>query len=100
MPWVAITTYISPTNTHAQIATHLGAITGVHEITGNVVGTTDVQTLTSKTFNDTSTTFQNSSVNAKKIQFSATNVTSGPRSLYTGQNLILVVILASLLYNT
>ena len=65
------------TNTHAQIDTHIGASSSVHGISSSVVGASDTQTLTNKTFNDTQTTFQNSSVNAKKFKFSATNVTSG-----------------------
>ena len=43
------------TNNHAQIDIHLGASSNTHGVLGNIVGTSDVQTLTNKTLDITNT---------------------------------------------
>lgn len=65
------------TNTHSQIDTHLSSTSGTHGVVGSFVGTSDTQTLTNKTFTDSTTYFQNNGDNTKKIQFSLFNITSG-----------------------
>ncbi|MGR3310669.1 MAG: hypothetical protein ACUZ77_07825 [Candidatus Brocadiales bacterium] len=63
-------------NTHSTIDTHLAA-TATHGATGAVVGTTNTQTLTNKTFNDNVTTFQDNTDNTKKMLFQLASITTG-----------------------
>jgi hypothetical protein len=62
-------------NIQTQITNHLNATT-VHGISGNVVGTTDAQTLTNKTFTDNTTYFQDNLDITKKLQFQLHDITT------------------------
>lgn len=70
------------TNTHAQIDTHLSS-TAAHGATGAVVGTTNTQTLSSKTLAAGTTKFQDGTDVTKYAQFSVANVATGTTRTYS-----------------
>lgn len=67
-------------------ASHGSVTTGVHGVSGNVVGTTDAQTLTNKTLTDSTTWFQDNADTTKKLQFELSGITSGATRTMTIPN--------------
>lgn len=70
--------YVATTAFEASgsIATH-AALTTTHGVSGTIVGTSDTQTLTNKTFTDSTTYFQDNNNNTRKMQFELSGITAG-----------------------
>jgi hypothetical protein len=82
----AIQTQLNDKAAAGDLTTHTGASTGVHGVTGSVVGTTDTQTLSSKTLtspvvsglalSDSSVVFEGSSADDNETTLTVTNPTA------------------------
>jgi hypothetical protein len=82
----AIQTQLNDKASSGDLTTHTGASTGVHGVTGSVVGTTDTQTLSSKTLtspvvsglalSDSSIVFEGSSADDNETTLTVTNPTA------------------------
>lgn len=59
----------------AVLSAHV-ASTATHGVTGDIVGTSDTQTLNNKTFDDTTTTLQNTVDTTKKVHWDLSNITT------------------------
>jgi len=85
-----LTTDLGNKASASDLTTHTGASTGVHGVTGSVVGTTDTQTLSSKTLtspvvsglalSDSSIVFEGSSADDNETTLTVTNPT-GDRTI-------------------
>jgi hypothetical protein len=81
-----LTTDLGNKASASDLSTHTGASTGVHGVTGSVVGTTDAQTLSSKTLtspvvsglalSDSSIVFEGSSADDNETTLTVTNPTA------------------------
>lgn len=72
------------TDIAADIVTHANLSTGVHGVSGSVVGTTSTQTLTNKTLTSptiTSPTISNATITSPTISSAASMILSGEQTL-------------------
>jgi len=69
--------------TDSELSSHANTTSGIHGVSGDIVGTTDTQTLTNKTFTDSSTYFQDETDNTKKLQFQLSSISTSTTRVWT-----------------